>query len=258
MSNKIDLNDLRVETDSGSQSLSDFSAKIDKPTFDSAEVIFRDAEKRLIELINEYKDGAIFGCIAWLTSKPILKALADCKNVQIIVQKEDFLRPDLDTKINSNWKKELQKLYNGLQFSFTRYDCKEPICDLSILGDPSVDPIRCVGNHNADKSPAFPRAHHKFLVFCKLDNDEKYLPISAWTGSFNLTFNATKSFENVVLLTDKSGKNEIINSFFKRASSNICIIRTTKLDRHLDNTRIQNRNVRERATHNRVGGPAAE
>lgn len=208
------LHNLQIETDETGNGipLSDFSTSINKPTFDFTEVIFRNTEERLIELINEYKNDIIFGCVAWLTSIPILKALAKCKNVQIIVQKEDFLRPDLDTTNYDTWKETIQINYKNLKFELERHQCNEPICHLSVCGDPTVDPIRCLGNHNSSKIPAFPRAHHKFLVFCKLEN-KKYITEKLWTGSFNLTYNATMSFENVIVLTDKSGENEILNAF---------------------------------------------
>ena len=81
---------------------------------------------------------------------------------------------------------------------------------LSVAGDPTLAPIRCVGNHNRDRVPAFPRMHNKFLVFCKIEISEEKLydpepyPIVAsrvWTGSFNLTDTATRSFENAVLIS---------------------------------------------------------
>jgi HKD family nuclease len=209
----IDLNSLRIDCDGTTKALSDFSVDVINPSFDNVEILYHNIEERLVNLINEYKDGVIFGCIAWLTSRPILEAMAKCNSVQIIVQKEDFLRPDLNA--GNNWKTELQNFYSKLHFNSNRYECREPICDLSICGDPSVQPVRCIGNHNEDKIPAFPRAHHKFLVFCRFDKDKKYVPTVAWTGSFNLTFNATKSFENVIILTDNSGNNKIINSFLQ-------------------------------------------
>jgi phosphatidylserine/phosphatidylglycerophosphate/cardiolipin synthase-like enzyme len=57
--------------------------------------------------------------------------------------------------------------------------------------------------------------HNKFLVFCNLTEgktDEQFpdttvptiVPQSVWTGSFNLTKNATMSFENAVLLVGNS------------------------------------------------------
>ena len=213
----INLNDLSIPVDGGpDQSLTDFSTTITSPHFDTVEVIFRNQEKRLVELITAFKDGAIFGCVAWLTSVPILKALEKCKNVQIIVQKEDFLRPDIDTNNMDKWKAELWRLYNNLKCDMERHQFKKPIGHLSVCGDPTVDGVRCVGNHNFEKKPAFPRAHHKFLVFCKVTEAEEstnYIPVALWTGSFNMTKNATNSLENVLYFTDASGDNEIINAF---------------------------------------------
>ena len=37
--------------------------------------------------------------------------------------------------------------------------------------------VRCLGNHNADRRAAMPRAHHKFLVFCDhIEGRVKQLP----------------------------------------------------------------------------------
>lgn len=47
--------------------------------------------------------------------------------------------------------------------------------------------------------------HNKFLVFAKLldrGNTESIEPYAVWTGSFNLTLNATQSLENALLLED--------------------------------------------------------
>ncbi len=213
----INLHNLSIPVDGEpGQILKDNSMISKSPHFDTVEVLFRNQEKRLLEIIRSFENGAIFGCVAWLTSTPILKALGKCKNVQIIVQKEDFLRPDIDTKNMNTWKSELGKLYGTLKCEMERHQFRKPMGDLSVCGDPTVDGIRCVGNHNIDKTPAFPRAHHKFLVFCnvtEMDDTINYEPVALWTGSFNMTKNATFSFENVTYFTDKSGTNEIINSF---------------------------------------------
>ncbi len=213
----INLHNLAIPVDGESpQSLSDNSLISQSPHFDTVEVLFRNHERKLLEIIKSFENGAVFGCVAWLTSSPILKALGKCKNVQIVVQKEDFLRPDVNINNIDSWKSELWKLYSGLQCDIPRHQFKEPIGGLSVCGDPTVDGIRCVGNHNVEKSPAFPRAHHKFLVFCDVtetENSISYEPVALWTGSFNMTKNATFSFENVTYFTDKSGKNEIIQAF---------------------------------------------
>ena len=183
------------------------------------EVVFRNIEKRLIELIEEYKDGAIFGCVAWLTSENILNALAKCKNVQIIVQKEDFLRPD--TNSGKGWTTKLRKLYNNLNNEFCQHNHKHLAENLSYCS-PNWNTVFCVGNYNSDKKPAFPRAHHKFVVFCRTneENDEYKLlratPEKVWTGSFNFTQNAGNSLENVVILSG-----EDVSDFYYREFCNV-------------------------------------
>jgi hypothetical protein len=98
------------------------------------------------------------------------------------------------------------------------------ISSLSWADGNPVSPIRCVGNYNESKVPAWPRSHHKFLVFGKMkthnESDEfhsfmtdEIIPTTVWTGSFNLTKNATMSLENAIILSDKSGQNEIIKSY---------------------------------------------
>lgn len=185
-------------------------------TFGQFEVVLRNQENRLIEIIKENKGGAIFGCIAWLTSRPILQALSLCENVQIIVQKEDFLRPDMRVR-NGRMQQSLRPLYDSLKCGYCRYEMRDPINSLSVCGDPCIDPVRCLGNFNSDKNPAFPRMHHKFLVFCRIDKTVQqgfdYMPIAVWTGSYNLTYNATMSFENNIYMVDRSGNNKFIHSY---------------------------------------------
>ncbi len=204
------------------------SVKIDSPTFDSVETHFRDIEKILIEKILDFKEDLIVGCVAWLTSYRILNALAKCKNVQIVVQKEDFLRPDVNYKNKNDWKSTLQQKYGQVNCNMERHMFKTPMGDLSVCSDPTVDGIRCVGNHNSDKKPAFPRMHNKFLVFCRVNESENienfgYKAVSAWTGSFNLTQNATYSIENAISLNDISGNNKIINGYLKEHHQIFCI-----------------------------------
>lgn len=253
----MNLHDLKIQTDnSKGQPLENYSLRLANPYFDAVECVFRNEEERLIQIIRDFKDGAIFGCIAWLTSPAILQELGKCENVQIVVQKEDFLRPDINIAKQSQWKKTLSELYGRLSCRLDKFQFREPICNLSTLSFDMIEGVRCVGNHNSDKHPAFPRMHHKFLVFCKIDksnyqinehgyyesvyenlrpqqekfndfnswyeahNDfnQKYLkpiyaPVSLWTGSFNLTKNATQSFENAIYFIEQSGNNELINAY---------------------------------------------
>jgi hypothetical protein len=220
MSNE-NLHDLVIPGDgfeNSSRPQQDYSIKVASPDFDSIEVLFRHQERRLLELITEFQDGGIFGCIAWLTSFPVLKALGECKNVSIMVQKEDFLRPDLNTQNFPAWKTDLWHLYHDISCDIERHQFLPPMGNLSVAHDPVVDGIRCIGNYNADKRPAFPRAHHKFLVFCKVLSDDyssTYTPVGLWTGSFNITKNSTQSFENALYFADSSGSNPIIQAYLQ-------------------------------------------
>ena len=185
-------------------------------------VYFRDIEEELILKINQYP--IVVGCIAWLTNKRILKALATKERVCIIVQKEDFLRPDTD-----NWTgKNLKKLYKLLPKGVTKnmeaidYSWGSIIPFLNTNGCMETSPIRWVGNFNTEKRPAFPRMHNKFLVFCDTVERRNYdygdvvvmkkiiIPRAVWTGSFNITDNATRSLENALYSTNS----EIVEAYY--------------------------------------------
>lgn len=188
------------------------------------QTFFDNIEANLIDKINQYQEGAIFGCVAWLTNEKILRALAKVKNVQIIVQKEDFLRPDCVEQSKVHLKKLYGKLSNNVSRNFMKYG----VDDLSWGLDPNVESLRCLGNFNSVKNPSMPRCHHKFLVFCRTaisqthanqpDCDIEYIdytPEAIWTGSFNFSHNAVNSLENVIYLSDKSGTNPIIEEYLK-------------------------------------------
>lgn len=236
---------LDSEEEKDREPLTDFSTSAQK--FDSVECHFKNLESKLIKLIKQYENGLIFGCVAWLTSVPILEALAKCKNVQIVIQKEDFLRPDLSSR--KDWTKKLRTLYANLVFNIQRYHLRKPLHYMSVCGDPGFDAVRCVGEHNSAKKPSNPKSHHKFIVFCgppvpfntntlsKTEYDhmlekevdvvrskeelaswakyacESYAPEVVWTGSFNFSKNATYSFENAIVMKDKSGINPILNAY---------------------------------------------
>lgn len=166
----------------------------------------------------------MIGCVAWLTSHPILHALAKKKGVSIIVQKEDFLRPDIsDTE---SWKYKLRELYKKIPSTLSRFDAGlsgTVLSGMSYGGDWTIEAIRCVGNHNSKKNPAWPRMHHKFIVFFRETDSfykesdiesleyRHYEPYEVWTGSFNFSKNAGFSFENAVVLKDA----EIVRAFFR-------------------------------------------
>ena len=202
-------------------------------------VYFKNLEKHLIDHIVESE--VVLGCVAWLTNKQILKALAQKRGVSLIVQKEDFLRPDITSE--NNWTSHLRQWYMSLPKTLDRRDFST-----TVLGDmddskidPLVDSVRCVGNYNALRQSAFPRSHHKFVLFCKylvnchcnscqsyknvyldgdypIHQDEKrkdhIKPYAVWTGSFNFTKTSALSFENAVVLQDT----RIVEAYFQEYS----------------------------------------
>ncbi|NNB43700.1 MULTISPECIES: phospholipase D-like domain-containing protein [Pseudomonas] len=205
-----DLNEFQLENDGNyDRNFTDNSTTSDS----GITVYFRDLEERLLQHIKE--SDAVFGAVAWLTSYSILDTLAELNNVSIVVQKEDFLRPDIG--FNSDFKKTLRTKYKSLKCSLTRYSFSNILSSVSVCSDPSIDPVRCVGNHNSEKKPAFPRMHNKFLIFARVKEStedhhiETITPYAVWTGSFNLTKNATMSLENALFITDK----KIVNAYFE-------------------------------------------
>lgn len=207
------LNDLKIVVDYGdvNPSLQDFgisSANV------NVQVYFKNIQSHLIRHIRAA--DIVVGCVAWLTCPSILQALSKKEGVSIIVQKEDWLRPDVNDR--GNWKKNRRARYDKLPAMLSRYDAglKGTVLSMmSYLGDPSIEAVRCVGNYNSNKNnPAFPRMHNKFIVLCKqtshilvqTENEtseyRNYEPYEVWTGSFNFTKNAGLSFENAVVLKD--------------------------------------------------------
>lgn len=166
--------------------------------------VFRDLKERLIEQIDAH--DFVVGCVAWLTDPDILAALARKRSVSIVVQKEDFLRPDSGS--GSAWKYSLRAKYDAIEnacSNLSRYDMKL-LSGFSYCGNPNITAIRCVGNHNSTKKPAFPRMHNKFAVFGHISKDsedecvECLMPWTVWTGSFNFTLNGGESLENAVII----------------------------------------------------------
>ena len=220
--NYPDLNALQADNDGNylNESIKDNSITDDSRP---VKVYFRNLENRLIHHIEQA--DVVLGCVAWLTSDPILDALIKTKATSIVVQKEDFLRPDLEKQ--NNWEANLRRKYDAIKCPLDRYAFGNIIGRLSVLGDPSLNPIRCVGNHNKEKLPAFPRMHNKFLIFAhlsKVHDDSEYVhdtvePYAVWTGSFNLSKNATKSLENALYITDP----EIVNAYFSEYGQIVAI-----------------------------------
>jgi hypothetical protein len=178
---------------------------------------FRNLEDRLIQHIREA--SMVVGCVAWLSHESILRSLADVRyGVALVVQKEDWLRPDLGA--DSTWKRKLRSLYGSLKV-IDRAAIEWPglIHNLNLLASPEIEPVRCVGNYNREKRPACPRMHNKFLVFCRPEFYEARgecptfdpKPYALWKGSFNLSHNAVRSLENALFITEP----KIVEAYYR-------------------------------------------
>jgi len=176
-----------------------------RETIASIRVHFRELEERLCEEIEIAE--AVVGCAAWLTSAAVLRALSKKDAVSIIVQKEDFLRPDSGS--GRDFKTWLRGMYQAIPSNFERNSitfARTSLCETGLGYDPKIDAIRCMGvSGRGDRTS--PRMHHKFFVFLQRVPDthphDCYLPYAVWTGSFNPTKNATNSLENAIVITSK-------------------------------------------------------
>lgn len=193
------------------------------------QVFFDDIEQALVEHIQ--KAQAVFGCVAWLTNEPILRALVG-RQTSIIVQKEDFLRPDFfrgQKLAEIDYYNRIRELYEQLQCTIKPWDIEEMhgssitrelgYC-LAMDRDGAIQPIQCLGNKRRGKAQAEALLHHKFIVLCNIRVEPSIKqadfvfqipePYAVWTGSFNFSYNATRSLENGLLISDA----EIAQAFF--------------------------------------------
>ena len=208
------LGELRGGVDEGGQYVYDTHPSI-SDSF--ATVHFSNIEDRLIEFMDSAE--SLVGCVAWLTSERVLQAMCERKSVHLIVQKEDWLRPDT----RGSWGGRRRDLYEALpSLDAYRFEWPEPVGSLSYLGSPGpVDAVRCLGNHNSTRIPATPHMHHKFLVAGSWESEKidktrrstKFHPERVWTGSYNMTHSATRSLENVVVLDSSVLADEYCREF---------------------------------------------
>lgn len=208
-------------------------------------VVFRNLGETLEHLIDSHAEkhgskGVILAAVAWFSSGKLLDALIRAKEkgvtVMVVVQKEDFLRQDSKDMTREKFKVYLRDKYTRLGQLFTDYNTYESRVLQSAdkmsgedmtgefywdenYGDNSTscEAVRCLGNHNSTGSPSFPRMHNKFMVFCVMESDttdemiEDLYAEKVWTGSFNCSACADKSFENALII-----ENECIATMYMR------------------------------------------
>ena len=164
-------------------------------------VYFSNIEANLVSHI----DASTYcvGCVAWMTNRTILNALANLQGCMMVVQNDainanqdslykklpnlyDNLPPDLVAKTMRGNYHTLQRLFKICQALPT----KDAVCR---CGFDKMSSATYQPHHQ-------PLMHHKFLVFFNSQLRIK----GVWTGSYNFTFNANQSFENGIFITDKN------------------------------------------------------
>ena len=129
--------------------------------FDGARI-----KSSVIRMVNKKETCFVVGCIAWLSNKDILKAMATKKGCCIVCTKDRMTKGIRNQQAYSN----IKPAYPG-------------------------GVIRVVGEGRGWHKSLM---HHKFLV--GLDSDGK--PFWVTNGSFNMTEHATTNLENLMIMED--------------------------------------------------------
>ena len=166
---------------------------------------FAGVTDRLLDFIRG--SDAIVGCVAWVTNRAVIAAMAE-RPVSLIVNKEYSLR-STDRKVHSQRQRQnLSELRGGLR----RQDMPAPLRDIP-SGPDFIEPVRCVGHITRGNTGNTPLMHSKFIV--RLQRGK---PVAVWTGSFNFTVNAASNVENVVEIHDKAIAAAYLDEFARIAA----------------------------------------
>lgn len=169
----------------------------------------------------------------------VLEALKGKTYVAILVNKEDWLRPDTNEDVNDRpgFHARLRNLYGELAKAVKPIDAlalKGLLYDRADSPSATVGPVECFGEaSNAapaateeggslGKPRTSPTLHHKFLVFGNIlqgyteegkEEDTSFRPAAVWTGSFNLSFNASNNLENALWIPSAELAREYTKEF---------------------------------------------
>jgi hypothetical protein len=198
----LDLNEQTISQDGGPRRyLEDVSYPNERVA-----CYFRRIKTHLLRHIG--KADYVFGCVAWFTDLDIVEALSRKRGVCILVQKEDFLRPDVPSAYrNPAWKRRLRTAYESVRgVQRHRFHGCGVAGSLSYGDIEPMAAIRCVG---VSQNKWMPRMHHKFALFANEASREHSecwtweLPSEVWTGSYNWSQTANRSLENAVVVSEE-------------------------------------------------------
>ena len=189
----------RAELEQENQTLGERDYSL-PPKTANIELVLRDHEARLVELIRNYQ--AAVGCVAWVTSEEILGALASLDAAALVVQKDDRPR-------SLRLAREYQAYRQLKPFALDEISGRFAHMERAS--------VRCVG---VATKGVHAYMHHKFIVVGRLrtysqtvrnayTNEEWveqkrwFCPEAAWLGSYNFTWNASRSLESAVIIRDE-------------------------------------------------------
>ncbi|BCS83174.1 putative phospholipase D/nuclease [Cotonvirus japonicus] len=201
--NKIKNTKLKIENN---------NHKLEKNINTIIKPFFEDIEKHLITYIENA--SYVIGCIAWLTNDNILEALSRKKGVKIIVNKEEFLNPEMEIS-KKYFYRSLHEKYNKIPniFNVKCLCCKKIMTNCPNFNKIFNDNTECDSKNSAILTcgivNTLPKMHHKFLIFF----NENIQPYGVWTGSYNLSKTSNFSLENALFITDKDVVDQYLKEF---------------------------------------------
>lgn len=158
------------------------------------DIFFDDIEGKLLEVIEKYgRQSVVVGCVAWLSNPRIVRALAKCHYVLLLVNDENYAR--WGSGVCPRLYAELPVRARSPAEIFGHYETP-----LRFLPDSQYDPVWALGASHGNAL-----MHSKYLVFfAKDEKSHRYDPLAVWTGSFNFTKHATHNQENAQFIRCKT------------------------------------------------------
>lgn len=206
-------------------------------------VYFNNLESHLIKHIKEA--DVVVGCVAWLTNYKILEALNTRLGIALVINKKNKDEIDKNKKLKELYEK-MPSIRSDVFQTTTLIDCLqneyiEPIRCVGIRSKSKNETIPLMHNKfivfckatREDLGCGVKRKVEYFLEknywknkvidYEMSENFNDYnsdfllsinyiKPYAVWTGSFNFTVNATKSFENALYITDPS----VVQAYFSQ------------------------------------------
>lgn len=193
-------------------------------------ILFGKISKHIVELMETmytiYGAANIYfvGCIAWFSHPTILKSMAKCAGVQIIVNDEPYRTwggggmpkkydclPRISHPFNVIFKKSPNKVMKGLDPLGVSLKTGGHFASVRALG------TRDEGGDGTEKAPIFQSGailHSKYFIPCFWGGPKtKFQPLGVFMGSMNLTKKASQNQENMLWISSERVGEEYFNDY---------------------------------------------